>query len=148
MSILAHFSTLKSSVFSFLQGSQLCYGYYVDGGGGGDLIGGLVGNQVSVDVIVTSSYGFGSLVGGETTSTAGTPPSGVSNANQLTLGNAGSVWSNAASNTAGAWQFASNVSAPKLLYNDYDDGTNDMFGCAGSSATIIIPNCGSLIPGQ
>ena len=86
-------------------------------------------------------------MGGSTTNTAGNPPTGVSNANQLTLANAGSVWSNAASDTAGAWQFASNVSAPKLFYNDYD-GSGNMFGCAGSSATIIIPDCGSLIPRQ
>ena len=78
--------------------------------------------------------------------TNGGLPLGVSNATMLTLANAGGVWSNAASNTAGAWDFGDNTSLPRLLYNDYD-GTGGVYGCSGMQ-TFVFTNCGSLIPGQ
>ena len=106
----------------------------VSGGGNGDA-GALVGDQRSSPA--DNSYGFGS--GGDPD---GDPP--VSSAVLLTLSNAGSVWNDASSGTAGAWQFGGG--APKLFFNDYD-GSGSMFGCEGSSATIILPNCGSLISG-
>ena len=116
-----------------------------NGGSGRNNIGGLVGFQNSSSFIVTASYGFGR--GGDPD---GDPP--VENASQLTLSNAGTnadgdfIWNDAAFDTMGAWDFGDSTTAPRLFFNDYD-GTNDMFGCSGTP-TILIPNCGSLIPGQ
>ena len=120
----------------------------VDGGeGDGDDVGGLVGDSSSGSI--TASYGFGSVVGENTNSgTDGNPP--VANAMLLTLSNAGTnadgdfIWNDADSDTMGAWQFGSG--APKLFYNDYD-GSGSTYGCSGTP-TILIPNCGSVIPGQ
>ena len=54
------------------------------------------------------------------------------------------IWNDADLDTMGAWDFGSG--APKLLYNDYD-GASDVFGCEGE-VTILVPNCGSRVPGQ
>ena len=115
----------------------------VDGGSGSDTVGKLVGNELNTNG--TASYGFGSVVNGTTNlGTDGSPP--VTHAVLLTLSNAGSIWSNAASGTAGAWDFGDNTIAPRLLYNDYD-GSGSMFGCSGRPI-ILLPSCGSVIPGQ
>ena len=97
-------------------------------------VGGLVGEQQSGSI--TASYGFGA--GG----IDGNPP--VIDASLLTLANAGAVWDEDASNTAGAWQFGSGT--PKLLYHDYD-GSGGTYGC-GSGTNIVFTNCGDLIPQQ
>ena len=112
-------------------------------------VGALVGSSGGT---ITASYGFGS-VSNESMNNGmdGNPP--VSNAAELTLANTGtnadgdSIWNDAASNTEGAWQFGSG--APKLFFNNYD-GSGSMFGCEGSTngETYLIPNCGSVIPGQ
>ena len=112
-------------------------------------VGKLVGRTSSYNI--TASYGFGRGVGVD--NDLGAPPVGVSDASQLTLANAGSVWSKAASNTAGAWAFQTGL-APQLFYNDYD-GT----GAAGTKyhcqnvfnppeGAVLIPDCGSKILGQ
>ena len=143
---------------------------YATGGVNGDSwIGGLVGQQDGGSI--TASYatghvmgiqGLGNLVGhrhfnsGSITASYGfgvwnnpgeIPP--VTNASLLTLSNAGGVWNNAASNTAGAWDFGDSTRPPRLLFNDYDE-TGSTYGCLGTSSTvtILVPDCGSVIPGQ
>ena len=80
---------------------------------------------------------------GETVSTQGAPPEGVTRAAQLTLANAGSSWDAAASGTFGAWDFATDQLNPLLKYADYD-GTGAVFDCSQFPADA----CGMLLPGQ
>ena len=105
-----------------------------------DPLGGLVGSNVS-NGIITDSYGFGTVNGAASTAT----PTGVSAATGLTLANAGTSWNSAASNTAGAWEFATGV-RPKLRYADYDGSTGTVFVCSMFPATVT---CGTTqLPGQ
>ena len=116
--------------------------YAIGDASGRNNVGGLVGGAFVS--ITTNNYGFGLVMGGS--GIDGDPPLGVSNATQLTLSNAGSAWSNATLNTAGAWDFGDSTMAPRLLFNDYD-GSGDNYGCSGTPPALV-PNCGRLIPGQ
>ena len=84
-----------------------------------------------------ATYGFGTHTGEGIVEDDGIAhPSGVSAATGLTLANAGAVWNQATSNTAGAWDFGTSSQNPALVYADYDgDGT--AFSCADFPATLI-----------
>ena len=107
----------------------------LDGGAGdADSVG-----RIAVETVGTTShvYGFGTKAGGEVDGDDGTAhPSGVSAATGLTLANAGAVWNQAASNTAGAWDFGSSSQNPAPVYADYD-GAGTTYSCADFPATLI-----------
>ena len=132
-----------------------------DGGAGdSDNAGGLVGQQFGGSI--TASWGFGTVTG-ETTGHAGSDdrPAGVTQASQLASANAPASWSQASSNTLGAWDFGTASQTPALSYADYDGaamGTapdytgGHIFHCAGDDApvpdgAVVVPGCGTLIPG-
>ena len=127
-----------------------------DGGAdSGDYAGGLVG-QPSFGSI-TASWGFGTSTGG-TAGSAGSDdrPAGVTQARQLASANAPASWSQASSNTLGAWGFGTASQTPALSYADYDGAARHIFHCAGGDApppdgAALIPGCAdapALIPGQ
>ena len=129
-----------------------------DGGeGDADHVGALVGFRSSGPI--TASWGFGSATG-ETAGVAGSVddngdsdrPNGVSSATGLTSANVPASWNEAASSTLGAWNFGTTSQPPALNYADYD-GSGTSFHCASDADNapddaIIIPDCGTLIPGQ
>ena len=133
-----------------------------DGGAGSnDQVGSLVGYQVSSTI--TASWGFGSKAGGETAGVDGSDdlPLGVRSLNGFIATNVPAAWNEAASNTLGAWNFGTASQPPRLNYADYDGATvgtagaytsGHLFHCASDSANapedaILIPDCGTLIPG-
>ena len=133
----------------------------VDGGNGDDHAGTLAGRlntRRPLDTFsnfVFSSYAFGSKSGGETAGYDGTTyPVGVTDANGLTVDNAGSEWNDAGENTLGAWDFGTTSQPPVLKYADYDDaGASSVDYCAMFPAKIpgidTDLSCGdSLLPGQ
>ena len=108
----------------------------IDGGEGIDIVGALGG----FNVITTASYGFGSVTG-ETVNTIGAPPTmGAATAADLTVDTAGTQWNDATELTLDAWDFGTSTQAPALKYADYDGaGTN--YGCGDDSmADIVIPS--------
>ena len=120
----------------------------LDGGAGdADSVG-----RIAVETVGTTSkvYGFGTKAGGEVDGDDGTAhPSGVSAATGLTLANAGAVWNQAASNTAGAWDFGSSSQNPAPVYADYD-GAGTTYSCADFPATLIDGSpliCGTTLVG-
>ena len=129
----------------------------VDGGPGRfSYAGGLVGIQRGGS-ITTASWGFGTATGER----AGSPgsddrPAGVTQASQLASANVPSSWSQASSNTLGAWDFGTALQVPALSYADYDGAARHIFHCAGDDApppdgAVAIPGCAgapALIPGQ
>ena len=127
--LVGYRATGESSITASYSTSNL------DGGAGdadkvGRIAGGIVGTTSHV-------YGFGTKAGGEEDGDDGTAhPSGVSAATGLTLANAGAVWNQAASNTAGAWDFGSSSQNPAPVYADYD-GTGTTYSCADFPATLI-----------
>ena len=110
------------------------------GAGDNDTVGEVLGARIGGSI--TASYGFGMTNGGRNVGYTSLP-TGVSNATMLAASNVGAIWTNA-DYPANAWEFGDG--APKLLYGDYD-GTGDVFGCSGE-VTILVPNCGSRLPGQ
>ena len=118
---------------------------------GSGFAGALVGVHVEDDLsgiqlgnVITASWGFGRAVG-EDDGFAGSSdrPNGVTSATGLTSANVPSAWNRASSNTLGAWDFGTTRQLPVLRYADYDGTGGSRFRCG-----TIIPNCGSLIPGQ
>ena len=131
-----------------------------DGGAGSsDGVGSLVGSASFTEI--TASWGFGDELGRERGSSIGQGsrdrPTGITSATGLTAANtvaADASWNAAASNTMGAWNFGTTSQLPALNYADYD-GTGSSgtgFHCASAanppSGAILIPSCGTLIPGQ
>ena len=105
----------------------------VNGGGGSTQVSSLVGLDESGSTI-NESYGFGTTTGGRTGGDAGTAyPSGVSSANGLATGNAGSTWNDASNNTAGAWNFGTASQNPALVYNDYDGAGTTFASCTSDN---------------
>ena len=101
--------------------------------------------DVSRNNQLTASYGFGPATNtsGASVNPAGTPPSGVSVAADLTLALAGASWNADSSNTMGAWDFGTASQPPVLRYGDYDgDGT--VFDCSQAPTGA----CGAPLPGQ
>ena len=131
-----------------------------DGGADYDHVSGLVGYQVSGSI--TSSYGFGTTVNGETSNTHGDPPSSpsdVTSASGLTQANSGSSDANKWSNDA--WDFGTSSQAPALKYvdsytlGDHDDDANtpETYAYTCTSNTAFLPSiditCGTtLLPKQ
>ncbi len=112
-----------------------------DGGvGNTDYVGRLIGFQGD-DSMIWQSYGFGGLMGGDSTGPDGAPP--VPSAAELTATHAGSSWNAAASNTLGAWDFGSDEQIPVLNYADYD-GEGAAFNCDQFPPGA----CGTFLPGQ
>ena len=139
----------------------------VDRGAGSDRVGKLVGYQDRGSA--TASWGLGKTRGRGIQGIDSSfddngdsdRPLGVSSAADFTSANVPTSWNEAASNTSGAWNFGTASQAPALNYADYDGATVGMAGsytrghlfhCASDSANapddaILIPNCGTLIPG-
>ena len=118
---------------------------------------------------ITASWGFGSSVGriggiGGSVDDNGNSdlPNGVTSAAGLTGANVPDSWHAAASSTLGAWDFGTSSQNPALNYADYDGATmgtapsytgGHLFHCDSDLASTpdgasIIPDCGTLIPGQ
>ena len=131
-----------------------------DGGDDNDNVGGLVGFRFGSSLTpLTSNYGFGTTVNGETSNTHGTPPSGVSSASGLTQTNSGTSDTNRWSTNA--WNFGTSSQAPALKYvdsyelgdHDNDGSTTDTYGYTCTSNTAFLPpvniTCGTtLLPNQ
>ena len=140
-------------------------------------VGRLVGNQdtnPSSTAAITLSWGFGATTGGGSTPgvhgsvSSGTTlnlPSGVTTAAGLTATNAGTLWNDAASFTAGAWDFGDATQNPALNFADYDGaavGTSPnytsghIYHCASDAANAptdyvtahLLPDCAQLILDQ
>ena len=116
-----------------------------DGGDGDrDYVGGLTGYQYQG--LITGSYGFGGMIGGESVGSGGsTKPQGVSTAAQLTAANAVPSWNRARKNTLGAWDFGTDEQIPALNYADYD-GPGTVFDCSQFPANACDPP--TLLPSQ
>ena len=134
----------------------------------GDWVGGLVGSQGGGGAFTasypTASWGFGSKAGGENDGIDGSNdrPNGITSATDLIATNVPDEWNETDSNTLGAWDFGIASQTPALNYADYDGSTvgtagsytgGHNFHCASDSDNapddaILIPNCGTLIPGQ
>ena len=112
------------------------------GAGDDDLIGEVLGARTINGGSITVSYGFG-MLDGERTNMFTSPLWGC----RMPLCWRRAMWGRVGRMPifpANAWEFGDG--APKLLYGDYD-GTGDVFGCSGE-VTILVPNCGSRLPGQ
>ena len=148
--------------------------------GGSDNVGGLVGRQDNGEIIASyatgdvvftdtrssyggvlvgaafgditiAGYGFGAVTGIRNRSTFGAPPNGITDAESLTLANAGAIWNNANSATLDAWHFGSTTQSPAVRYADYDGSGGDyscgIFGDTLPDGSNLV--CGAtLIPGQ
>ena len=130
-----------------------------DGGEGVDSVGSLVGIQGNGSPTLTSSYGFGTGVNGETPNTLGAPPSDVTSASGLTQTNSGDSDTNRWS--AEAWDFGTDSQIPALKYvddyilgdHDSDDTTADTYAYTCTPKTVFLPpldiTCGTtLLPDQ
>ena len=142
-----------------------------DGGAGtGDAAGALVGSQGDTATI-TASWGFGGA-DGETAGSAGSGDPPAAQAQLLTSGSPSAAdtdvpdeWSEADSNTLGAWDFGTATQTPALKYADYDGAavgtpgaytSGHLFHCDSDTAddpagAIVIPGCDAtpaLIPDQ
>ena len=120
-----------------------------DGGAGtDDEVGALVGSNRGT---IFASYGFGDVLGGDTISRDGQPPTGVTFATDLTETNVGAQWNDAARDTRDAWDFGTAAQSPALRYADYD-GAGDDYDCdmfPGALPDGSALTCGTtLIPGQ
>ena len=124
-----------------------------DGGAGTDSVGVLVGNDTRTERtgMIAESYGFGMVMGQESTELLGAPPTGVTAASGLTAANAGSRWNAADDDTLNAWDFGDETQTPALRFADYDgagaDYDCDIFPATLPDDSAII--CGTtFIPGQ
>ena len=110
----------------------------------GDLSVGGVGDSASDRII--SSYGFGTVVNGETPNTHGAPPSDVTSASGLTATNSGTSDTNRWS--VDAWDFGTSSQAPALKYvdsyelgdHDNDDSTTETYAYTCTSNTAFLPS--------
>ena len=73
----------------------------------------------------------------------------VGEAVNLTLGDAGTAWDSADSNTLNAWHFGDDTLIPALNYADYD-GAGTVFDCSQfpANACKTLPLTLTLLPGQ
>ena len=130
-----------------------------DGGAGdGDHLASLVGQEEGGSI--TASWGFGIVAGGEEEGSGGSSdrPPGATAPIALTIAphglaatNVPGVWNVGSSRSLGAWDFGAPLLPPALRYADYD-GDGGAFHCKGAALSpvnaILIPLCGSLLPGQ
>ena len=144
----------------------------VTGGVGNDELGSLLGtdtNSTCTPLIdcpfLTESYGFGTVtdldvMSGETLSTGGAPPMGVTSVNDLSDMNAGDNWNR----TNSPWDFGSSSQAPALRFitsasftlssfSLFIDDSVDSYLCDSPPAEAFLPSipvtCAvTLLPGQ
>ena len=126
----------------------------VDGGAGGDRVGGLVGLN-DFGGMITTSYGFGTQMGGETAgvdrSDDASPAGAVGNAVALTAANSSTEMGNRWS--ARVWDFAAGMN-PGLKWITGFDSTKTTPSERYPCDMALLPTlptqqmCGGIIPGQ
>ena len=146
-------------LLGFQSSGSITSSYATGNPGGGKFMGSLLGYQYSDSSSITSSYGFGTVVNGETSNTHGALPSDFTSASGLTQANSGSSDTNKWSNDA--WDFGTSSQAPALKYidgyvlgdHDNDASTAEAYAYICTPKTAFLPSiditCGTtLLPKQ